>query len=59
MSANGTSQGSNVYVFKAQEEQPAPAGNDETGGIVGAIAACIVIVAVLVFLWKVKIIMYF
>ena len=43
-----------VYLFKAPSAESDAAASDETGAIVGAVAACIIISAVLLFLWKVS-----
>ena len=43
----------NRYVFKAPSDDNLTDEPDETGAIVGAIAACLIISAVLLFLWKV------
>jgi len=42
-----------LYMFKAPSADNATNTPDETGAIVGALAACIIISAVLLFLWKV------
>ena len=42
-----------LYVFKAPSAGNETEAQDETGAIVGAVAACLIISAVLLFLWKV------
>lgn len=42
-----------LYVFKAPSEDKLTEDQNETGAIIGALAACVIISCVLFFLWKV------